>query len=125
MTELDDPAAGPAGERSRGRPSLFTVTGAHPDSDRRISDLCDVVDVIRPIVEADGGALDLLDADVATGVVTLQLSGACGSCAVSSATLDQGIDRILRDRLDWVTQVVGVVEETADAGYGGWTPKHS
>jgi Fe-S cluster biogenesis protein NfuA len=89
----------------------------------RRSDLNEVIDVIRPVIEADGGSLDLIDVDVVTGVVRLQLSGACGSCAVSAATLNDGIARILKDRLSWVTEIIGAIEESEVSGFGGWTPK--
>jgi Fe-S cluster biogenesis protein NfuA len=105
---------------------LFDVVGSdHPDAERRITDLLDIVEIVRPVIAADGGELSVVSVDVAGGVVTLRLAGACGSCAISSSTLNQGIDRILRDRLDWVTSVVGVVEESEVSGYGGWTPKNS
>ena len=94
----------------------------HVAASRR-SDLNEVIDVIRPVIEADGGSLDLVDVDVVTGVVRLQLSGACGSCAVSTATLNDGIARILKDRLSWVTEIIGAIEESEVAGFGGWTPK--
>ncbi|MFM2072685.1 MAG: hypothetical protein RLZZ623_2949 [Actinomycetota bacterium] len=103
----------------------FEVSGTHPESARRVSDLEEIIEVIRPVVAADGGEVNLLSVDVEAGVVTLQLAGACGSCAVSSTTLNQGIDRILRDRLDWVTKVVGSVEESDITGFGGWTPTKS
>lgn len=101
------------------------VTGEHPDGPRRVEALTEVLAVIRPVIAADGGELDLLAVDVDTGVVRLQLSGACGSCAVSANTLNNGVDRILKGRLDWVTEVVGSVEESDDSGLGGWVPKHS
>ena len=101
------------------------VTGEHADASKRIQELTEVLEVIRPVIAADGGSLDLLGVDIATGVVRLQLSGACGSCAVSASTLNDGVDRIIRTRLDWVTKVVGVVEESDIGGLGGWTPKHS
>ena len=106
-------------------PVDFDVIGSHPDAPRRLTELLEIVDVVRPVIAADGGELRVVSVDVETGVVTLELSGACGSCAISSATLNQGIDRILRDRLDWVTSVVGQVEESEISGYGGWTPKNS
>ncbi len=84
-----------------------------------------MLEVIRPVIAADGGTLDVLAVDLVTGEVRLQLSGACGSCAVSASTLNDGVDRILRSRLDWVTEVIGVIEESDEAGLGGWTPKHS
>lgn len=103
----------------------FEVVGGHPDAQRRVTELLEIVEIVRPVIAADGGQLAVVSVDVDAGVVTLELSGACGSCAISSATLNQGIDRILRDRLDWVTSVVGVVQESEVSGYGGWTPKNS
>ncbi len=103
----------------------FPVTGEHPDAAARVRDLADVIEVIQPVIAADGGSLDVLALDVETGVVRLQLSGACGSCAVSAATLNGGVNRILRDRLSWITDVIGDVQESDIDGYGGWTPKHS
>ena len=117
MTTLDPTTSPPQTE--------FEVIGSHADSARRLSDLDDIVEVIRPVIAADGGELRVISVDVEHGVVTLQLAGACGSCAVSGTTLNQGIDRILRDRLDWVTAIVGQVEESDTSGYGGWTPKSS
>jgi Fe-S cluster biogenesis protein NfuA len=101
----------------------FEVTGEHPDAAKRIQALTEVLEVIRPVVAEDGGSLDLLGVDVSSGVVRLQLSGACGSCAVSGKTLNDGVDRILKSRLDWVTAIDGVVEESEVGGFGGWTPK--
>jgi len=75
-----------------------------------------------------GGDLALLSADVVTGVVEVQLQGACSSCAVSSSTLQGGVDRILRDRLPWVTEVRGGVDESVDPlvsesmGRGSYVP---
>jgi Fe-S cluster biogenesis protein NfuA len=103
----------------------FDVTGHHPDADRRVRGLLDVIDVIQPVIAADGGSLDLLGVDVDSGVVRLRLSGACGSCAVSAATLNDGIDRIMKQRLDWVTEIIGSIEESDELGLGGWVPKHS
>jgi Fe-S cluster biogenesis protein NfuA len=105
--------------------AAFPVTGTHPEADKRVRDLAEVIEVIQPVIAADGGSLDVLSLDVETGVVHLQLSGACGSCAVSAATLNGGVNRILRDRLSWITDVIGDVQESDVDGYGGWTPKHS
>lgn len=64
------------------------------------------IEVIRPALHADGGDVVLHDVDEATGVVTLELVGACGTCPVSTQTLKAGIERIMRDRVDGVTEVV-------------------
>jgi len=88
-----------------------------------------LIALMRPAVQADGGDLELVWFDVESGVVEVQLQGACSSCAISSATLQGGVDRILRGRLDWVTEVVGGVDESADPfdsaamGRGAYVPR--
>ena len=94
----------------------------------RLSKLQGIMDLMRPAVQADGGDLVLVRADVETGVVEVQLQGACSSCAISGATLQGGVERILRERLPWVTEVVGDVddslsfEESSVLGSGGYVP---
>lgn len=67
-----------------------------------------VLEVIRPALQADGGDIVLRGVDEETGVVTVTLVGACGTCPASSQTLHGGVERILRDRVDGVTSVVAV-----------------
>ena len=94
----------------------------------RLAALNSIIELMRPAVQADGGDLALLSADVVTGVVEVQLQGACSSCAVSSSTLQGGVERILHDRLDWVTEVLGGVDDSVDPlmsesmGRGGYVP---
>ena len=94
----------------------------------RLEHLQAIMDLMRPAVQADGGDLVLVRADVETGVVEVQLQGSCSSCAVSSATLSGGVERILRDRLPWVTEVIGgldeslSLDESAALGSGGYVP---
>jgi len=68
----------------------------------------ETIEAIRPALQADGGDIVLRDVDEATGIVTVELVGACGTCAVSTQTLKQGVERIMRDRVDGVTEVVSV-----------------
>jgi Fe-S cluster biogenesis protein NfuA len=95
----------------------------------RLSDLTELIDLIRPAVQADGGDLVLVSADTETGVVEVQLQGSCSSCAISATTLQAGVNRILQDRLDWVTEVRGDVDESmsfedsAAMGTGAYVPK--
>jgi Fe-S cluster biogenesis protein NfuA len=94
----------------------------------RLANLTELIDLIRPAVQADGGDLVLVSADVDTGVIEVQLQGSCSSCAISSTTLQAGVERILKERLDWLTEVLGSVdedmdwEESAAMGRGGYTP---
>ena len=95
----------------------------------RLDALTELIELIRPAVQSDGGDLILVDADVETGVVEVQLQGACSSCAVSTTTLQAGVNRILKERLEWVTEVLGDVDEDMDfetsssMGQGGYVPK--
>ncbi|HYA67585.1 MAG TPA: NifU family protein [Acidimicrobiales bacterium] len=96
---------------------------------QRERDLRELLDLMRPAVQADGGDLELVAVDVESGVVEVQLQGACSSCAISSTTLQGGVERILRGRLDWVTEVRGGVDESVDPfesaamGHGAYVPK--
>jgi Fe-S cluster biogenesis protein NfuA len=68
--------------------------------------LADTLDYIRPALQADGGDVVLLGVD--GGTVNLQLVGACGGCPMATLTLTAGVERILKDRVPGVTEVVAV-----------------
>lgn len=68
----------------------------------------ETIEAIRPALQADGGDIVLKDVDEQTGIVTVELVGACGTCPASTATLKAGIERIMRDRIDGVSEVVAV-----------------
>lgn len=83
-----------------------------------IDKLKQVIEVVRPAIQADAGDIHLRDVDTDTGVVTVELTGACVSCPASTLTLKAGIERILKDRVEGVTAVehVGVNLVGADEG---------
>jgi Fe-S cluster biogenesis protein NfuA len=68
--------------------------------------LQETLEYIRPALQADGGDLILLGVD--GGTVNLQMVGACGGCPMSTMTLTAGIERILRDRVPGVMEVVAI-----------------
>lgn len=68
--------------------------------------LQETLEYIRPALQSDGGDLILLGTN--GGKVTLQLVGACGGCPMSTMTLTAGIERILRDRVPGVEEVIAV-----------------
>jgi Fe-S cluster biogenesis protein NfuA len=70
--------------------------------------LQEAIEAIRPALQADGGDISLVGVDKSTGVVEVQLVGACGSCPASTMTLQAGIERILMDRVEGVTEVRAV-----------------
>jgi Fe-S cluster biogenesis protein NfuA len=66
--------------------------------------LDEALEYIRPAIQADGGDLVLLGAE--DGKVSLQMVGACGGCPLSMMTLKAGIERILKDRVPGVREVI-------------------
>lgn len=74
----------------------------------------ETIEVIRPALQADGGDIVLRDVNEETGVVSVTLIGACVTCPASSQTLKAGIERIMRDRIDGVTEVVNIADDSLD-----------
>jgi Fe-S cluster biogenesis protein NfuA len=70
----------------------------------------ETIEVIRPALQADGGDIVLKDVDEVAGIVYVTLVGACGTCPTSTVTLKAGIERIMRDRIDGVTEVINLVD---------------
>ena len=69
--------------------------------------VADVLDLIRPAIQADGGDVQLIDVDE-NGVVRVRLHGACVGCPSSTVTLTLGIERNLKDKVPEVAEVVCV-----------------
>ena len=68
-----------------------------------------VLNEIRPYIEADGGYLQLYDIEHETGYVKVKLGGACETCAMSTMTLKQGIEKKLMMEIPDVKGVVQVL----------------
>ena len=49
----------------------------------------DVLAKVRPMLQRDGGDVELVD--VEDGVVKVRLTGACGGCPMATLTLKRGI----------------------------------
>lgn len=63
-------------------------------------------DRIRPAVRLDGGDVELVG--VEDGIVTVRMFGACDGCPMSPVTLRAGIERILRDEVPEVLEVIAI-----------------
>ena len=98
--------------------------------ERRQSDLDELIEMMRPAVQMDGGDLALVAADFERGIVEVELQGSCGTCAISTTTLQAGVERLLTERLEWVTEVRGGVDESVDPlesaamGRGAYVPRY-
>ncbi|MDD5311730.1 MAG: NifU family protein [Dehalococcoidia bacterium] len=66
----------------------------------------EVLNIIRPSLQADGGDVELVD--VKDGIVSVRLKGACAGCPMSTMTLKKGIERFLKEKLTDVKEVVAV-----------------
>ena len=66
----------------------------------------EALDKIRPSLMADGGNVELVE--VTDGVVKVRLTGACGGCPMSTMTLKMGIERVLKERIPEIKEVVAV-----------------
>jgi Fe-S cluster biogenesis protein NfuA len=67
----------------------------------------EVIELIRPAVQADGGDIELVNV-TDDGVVQIRFHGACHGCPSSNLTLQMGIERNLREQIPQVTRVVPV-----------------
>jgi len=62
---------------------------------------------IRPMLAADGGNVDLVEV-TEDGVVKLKLTGTCGCCPMSQLTLKTGIERLLKEEVPQVKEVISI-----------------
>ena len=65
------------------------------------------LDKVRLMLAAEGGNIDLVDVS-ADGVVKVRLTGACGCCPMSQMTLKMGVERVLKEEVPQVKEVISV-----------------
>tara|TARA_Y100000589_G_scaffold288944_1_gene290679 strand:- start:81 stop:326 length:246 start_codon:yes stop_codon:yes gene_type:complete len=66
--------------------------------------VAEVLELIRPSIQADGGDVELVSVDE-EGVVTVKFKGACINCPSMDMTLQGGIETMLKERIPTVTHV--------------------
>ncbi len=74
---------------------------------------------VRPVVQSHGGDVELVR--VEAGTAFLRLHGSCNGCSMSAATLREGIEEAIRDRVPEIT----TVEEVKDQVVAGFIPVES
>ncbi len=67
-----------------------------------------VIDKIRPMLQADGGDIELVAIDETSGQVQVRLQGACKGCPGAAMTLKMGVERHLKEQVPEVTELVAV-----------------
>jgi Fe-S cluster biogenesis protein NfuA len=79
-----------------------------PGKERKMRERIEqALEKIRPMLTADGGNVELVDV-TADGVVKLKLTGACGCCPMSQMTLKMGIEKILKQEIPEIKEVVSI-----------------
>ena len=65
------------------------------------------LDKIRPMLMADGGNVELVEV-TPDGVVKLRLTGTCGCCPMSQVTLKAGVERVLRQEVPEIKEIIAL-----------------
>ena len=103
MTFISKPAAN--SEQEPTAPPSAPAAAAEPAGDGMRAGVEEAIDAIRPALQMDGGDVTLVGVNEETGVVDIELIGACVGCPASTMTLKAGIERILKDRVPGITEV--------------------
>jgi len=67
----------------------------------------EVLDKVRPSLQADGGDCELVNIRE-DNVIEVRLQGACGGCPMATLTLKAGIERVLKDEIPEIVEVISV-----------------
>lgn len=67
-----------------------------------------VLERVRPALRMDGGNIEFIAFDEATGAVKVRLQGACRGCPMSQITLKMGVEMALMDAIPSVKEVIAV-----------------
>ena len=91
---------------------------AGPEGDvwRQIQQILDTE--VNPAVASHGGFIDLID--VQGGTVYVQMGGGCQGCGMANVTLKQGVERILRDHIPDIEEILDVTDHA-----GGRNPYYA
>lgn len=66
-----------------------------------------VLDKIRPAIQSDGGDVELINVRE-DGVIEVRLQGACKGCPMATLTLKAGIERVIKEEIPEVKEVISV-----------------
>ena len=66
-----------------------------------------VLGKIRPMLQADGGDVELVDVSP-EGIVKVKLTGACGCCPMSQMTLKMGVEKLIKQEVPQVKEVIAI-----------------
>src|SRR5690606_36130399 len=100
----EDPRARAAAARHQ--PSELRISGPMAERVQQVID-----EVINPGIAAHGGYVELVD--VSDDTLYLRMGGGCQGCAASAATLRMGIERMVREQVPEIQEIIDVTDHTA------------
>ena len=80
-----------------------------PDLKTRVQELIDTM--INPAVAGHGGYVELID--VQESRVYLQMGGGCQGCGAADVTLKSGIERLIKEELPEITEVLDTTDHAS------------
>ena len=102
---IHDPKARPAAEAEQ---TPLRISGPMAERVQQVID-----EVINPGIAAHGGFVELVD--VSDDTLYLRMGGGCQGCAASAATLRMGIERMVREQVPEIQDIIDVTDHTAGA----------
>ncbi len=78
------------------------------EKNKTTKDIQEALDKVRPMLQADGGDVELVSWDASTGTVQVQLMGMCVGCPMSQVTLKQGIEAEIKKAIPEVKEVISL-----------------
>jgi Fe/S biogenesis protein NfuA len=114
--EWDEAAGGFRVESDRPKPAAapaVTATGTRPSGPLAERVQLVVDEMVNPRIAAHGGAVEVVD--VADDVVYVRMTGGCQGCAASAATLRSGVERMLKEEVPEVREIVDLTDHNAGA----------
>lgn len=80
----------------------------------KLEEIKEVINDIRIGIQMDGGDIEFISFDEKTGIVQIRLHGACVGCPMSAITLKQGVEYMMKEALDFVTEVVDITDHESE-----------
>ena len=79
-------------------------TGAEQSFEEKVKD---VIEAIRPNLQSHGGDIEFVSTE-ADSIVQVRLQGACAGCPSAAMTLKMGVERLLKEKVPEVKEVIAV-----------------
>ena len=71
-------------------------------------ELKEIINEIRPMLQADGGDIELISVDEERGIIKIKLKGACGGCPYAGMTLKEWIEKYIKEKLPQVRKMEAI-----------------